>query len=133
MFCHPEQIAASFDSKVKLTNFSGWRTTMKTSFLVSFGAAIGMLATTAAFASTVTTEHGRPLLVEAGMSVAACGDIAFGTGTDTQSWHDALASKRADDLVVPASWQDAMGKKRMQDRAVALAASGSATGCALTN
>ncbi len=106
---------------------------MKTSFLVSVGATIGMLAATAAMASTVTTEHGRPLLVETEVSVAVCDDVAFSTGTDAQSWHDALADKRAHDRVVQASWNNALADKRAQDRAVILASTGSATDCALTN
>jgi hypothetical protein len=133
MFNLPEQIAASFACKVKFSSFPGWRTTMKTSFLVSVGATIGMLAATAAMASTVTTEHGRPLLVGSKVPAAACSDIAFSTGTDAQSWHDALADKRARDRVVEASWQDALANKRVQDRAVILAGTGPSTGCALIN
>ena len=106
---------------------------MKTSFLVSVGATIGMLAATAAMASTVTTEHGRPLLVGSKVPVAACSDIAFSTGTDAQSWHEALADTRVRDRVVQASWQDALANKRVQDRAVILAGTGPATGCALIN
>lgn len=106
---------------------------MKTSFLVSVGATIGVLAATAAMASTVTTEHGRPLLVESKASVAVCNDVAFSAGTDAQSWHDALADKRAHDRVVQASWQNALADKRVQDRAVILASTEAATGCALTN
>jgi hypothetical protein len=133
MFHHPEQIAASFGSEVKDTSLSGWRTTMKTSILVSVGTAIGLLAATAAMASTVTTEYGRPLLVEAKAPVGACGDVTVMTGTDAQSWHDALADKRAHDRVVQASWQNALADKRVQDRAVILSSAWSATGCALTN
>jgi trans-2-enoyl-CoA reductase len=133
MFHHPEQIAASFGSDVKVTSLSGWRTTMKTSFLVSVGTAIGLLAATAAVASTVTTEHGRPLLVETEVSAATCDDVAVMTGTDAQSWQDALADKRAHDRVVQASWNNALADKRAQDRAVILASTGSATDCALTN
>ncbi len=103
---------------------------MKTSFLVSFGATLGVLAATAAMASTVTTGYGRPLLVETEVSVAACGDVAFSTWTDAQSWHDALAGKRSHDRVVQASWHNALANKRANDRAVILA---SAERCALTN
>ena len=106
---------------------------MKTSFLVSVGTAIGLLAATVAQASTVTTEHGRPLLVETEISVATCDEVAVMTGTDAQSWHDALADKRAHDRVVQASWNNALADKRAQDRAVILASTGSATDCALTN
>jgi hypothetical protein len=133
MFHHPEQIADRFGSEVKNTSFSGWRTTMKTSILVSVGTAIGLLAASAAVASTLTTEPGTPLPVEANAPVEACRGVASGTGTYAQSWHDALADKRAHDRVVQASWQNALADKRMQDRAVILVSAGSATGCALTN
>jgi hypothetical protein len=132
MFRHPGQIAASFGNKVNVTSLSGWRTTMKMSILVSVGTTIGLLAATAALASTVTTEHGRPLLVEAKTSVAACSDVVL-AGTDAESWHDALADKRAHDRVVQASWNNALANKRAQDRASVVASAGSAAGCVLTN
>jgi hypothetical protein len=106
---------------------------MKSSILVSVGATFGVLASTVAMASTVTTEWGRPLLVATEASVATCGDVAFSTETDAQSWHDALADKRVHDRVVQASWQNALANKRVQDRAVVLASAGPATDCALTN
>jgi hypothetical protein len=85
MFHHPEQIAASFGSEVKITSLPGWRTTMKTSLLVSVGTAFGLLAATVAQASTVTTEHGRPLLVETVVSVSACGDVTASFGTEAKT------------------------------------------------
>lgn len=103
---------------------------MKTSFLVSVGATIGMLAGTAALASTVTTEHGRPLLVAGTASVAACSDVVL-TGTDAASWHDALGDKRAHDRVVQASWNNALANKRAEDRAIVVA--NASAGCVLTN
>lgn len=106
---------------------------MKTSLLVSVGTAIGLLAATVAQSSTVTTEHGRPLLVETVGSVATCGDVTASIGTEAENWQDALAGKRAHDRVVQASWQNALADKRVQDRAVIVANAGSATDCALTN
>jgi hypothetical protein len=130
MFNLPEQNAASFGCEIPLTSFPGWRTTMKMSFLVSVGATIGMLAASAALASTVTTEHGRPLLVEGTASVAACSDVVL-TGTDAESWHDALGDKRAHDRVVQASWNNALANKRAEDRATVFA--NASAGCVLTN
>jgi hypothetical protein len=132
MFHHPEQIAASFGSEVKITSLPGWRTTMKTSLLVSVGTAFGLLAATVAQASTVTTEHGRPLLVETVVSVSACGDVTASFGTEAKNWQDALAGKRAHDRIVQASWQNALADKRVQDRAIVVS-SASPTGCVLTN
>jgi hypothetical protein len=106
---------------------------MSSSFLVSVGVIIGAMVTTAASASTVTTEWGRPLLVSGEVPVLACGGVALAHGTAAQSWHDALADKRVQDRVVQASWQDALAKKRAQDRAVVLAGADAALGCALTN
>jgi hypothetical protein len=128
-----EQIAARIDGKVKFACLAGWRTTMKSSFLVSVGFLTGLTVASLAMASTVTTEWGRPLLVPGQASVAACGDVALSTETGAQSWHDALADKRAHDRVVQASWQNALANKRAQDRAVVLAGAESATDCALTN
>jgi hypothetical protein len=136
MFHHPQQNAASFQIKVSVTRLAGWRTTMKMSFLVSVGAVFGALTASVALASTtVTTEFGRPLLVETNMSVAACGDVASSTASETNGWHDALASKRAHDLVVQASWNNALANKRVEDRALVLANTGAApaAGCDLTN
>jgi hypothetical protein len=109
---------------------------MKMSLLVSVGAALGALTASVALASsTVTTEFGRPLLVETTMSVATCNDIAFSVTTDAAGWHDALASKRAHDLVVQASWNNALASKRVEDRAFVLANGDAAPvkDCALTN
>lgn len=109
---------------------------MKMSLLVSVGAALGALTASVALASsTVTTEFGRPLLVEANTSVATCGDAAVSVTSDAAGWHDALASKRAHDLVVQASWNNALANKRVEDRALVLASTGAAPaqGCALTN
>lgn len=107
---------------------------MKMSLLVSLGAAVGALTASVALASsTVTTEFGRPLLVETNTSVAACTDVAFSVTTDADGWHEALASKRAYDLVVQASWNNALASKRVKDLALAGTGAASAAGCDLTN
>jgi hypothetical protein len=109
---------------------------MKMSLLVSVGAAVGALTASVALASsTVTTEFGRPLLVETNTSVAACKDVAFSVTTDAAGWHDALDSKRAYDRVVEASWNNALANKRVEDRALVLASTDAAPAadCALTN
>jgi hypothetical protein len=109
---------------------------MKSLFPVCFGAVFAAFTASAALASSsVTTEFGRPLLVEKEVSVAACSDVAFSAGQDAQSWHDALAGKRAHDRLVQASWTNALASKRLQDRAVVLANAGAAPAadCALTN
>jgi hypothetical protein len=133
MFDYPEQIPASFGIKVKPTCLSGWSTTMKPAFLVSVCGAIGLMTVLPALASTVTTEFGRPLLVEGVAAYESCSDVALSAGAEGQGWHDALASKRADDRLVHASWNNALAKTRAQDRAAALALVGSAMSCPLTN
>ena len=109
---------------------------MKISLLVSVGAFLGALTASVALASsTVTTEFGRPLLVETSLSVASCSDVASGATAEADGWHDAIASKRAADRVVEASWNNALANKRVEDRALVMAGTGAApaTGCALTN
>jgi hypothetical protein len=106
---------------------------MKRSCLVSVCGAIGLMTVFPALASSVTTEFGRPLLVEGVATGADCGDTALNVEADVQGWHDALASKRANDLQVNASWSDALGKTLVQDRSAALSLTESAGDCPLTN
>jgi hypothetical protein len=105
---------------------------MTSSSLVSLGVVFKMFAASAALASTsVTTEFGRPLMVNQDVSVAACSDFADSAVQAAQSWQDALAGKRAEDRLVQASWNNALADKRVEARALALAADVSE--CALIN
>jgi hypothetical protein len=104
---------------------------MKTSFLVSVGAALGVLASTAAIASTVTTEHGRPLLVDSKASapVSAIAPVEVRAFTVTTKHGrpllvEAKASAPVCEGVVLSSrtdaesWQDAFAGKRIHELVV---------------
>jgi hypothetical protein len=106
---------------------------MKKSFLVSVCGALGLITISPALASTVTTEFGRPLLVEGIATDPTCNDTALRVETEVQGWHDALASKRADNLLVDVRWNDALARDLVQERYASLSPAASDTGCPLTN